>query len=394
MPTRTVTLALVDSGGTPLGTLPLPGVLPSPYWAETGEVVDLARQACGIDVTVLRLLSVRPPVWPGNHVTYVAEFDGPAPDGLDRGTATAEWTAPQPKRMPWAVPGGPAATLAWATRELAALGVTVTGSAHIRTWNLSSIWRLDTDAGPVWCKQVPPFAAHEGALLRWLRRPTTPVVLAHEDDRTLLADIPGTDLYAASVADRVPLVTALADIQTDTVDRIDELLALGVPDARARPFHEQAVALAGELRMSGLDDLVDALPALFAEVAECGVPDTLVHGDFHPGNTRTGPVVIDWGDSVVGHPALDLLRMYVGLDATTVLVDVWSDHWRRAVPGSQPKRAVELLRPVGALREALIYRGFLNSIERDERVYHEQDVIAAAQAAIERHRMHKDHLRS
>ena len=60
---------------------------------------------------------------------------------------------------------------------------------------------------------------------------------------------------------------------------------------------------------STLDGFVAGLPARFAEVAACGVPDTLVHGDYHPGNVRGTPgrlVMLDWGDTGVGQPLLDL----------------------------------------------------------------------------------------
>jgi len=30
------------------------------------------------------------------------------------------------------------------------------------------------------------------------------------------------------------------------------------------------------------------LPARLARIERCGLPDTLVHGDLHPGNTRIG----------------------------------------------------------------------------------------------------------
>ena len=56
------------------------------------------------------------------------------------------------------------------------------------------------------------------------------------------------------------------------------------------------------------------LPDRVAAVAACGVPDTLVHGDFHPGNVAGRPddyVILDWGDSFVGHPLLDELPFVV-----------------------------------------------------------------------------------
>ena len=58
-----------------------------------------------------------------------------------------------------------------------------------------------------------------------------------------------------------------------------------------------------------------ALPARFAEVAACGMPDTLVHGDYHPGNVRGEPgnlTMLDWGDTGVGQPLLDMPAFLAG----------------------------------------------------------------------------------
>ena len=52
---RTVTLVLLDAGGTLLGALPAYEV-PLPYWQEVADVVAGARHRYGIHVDVLRLL--------------------------------------------------------------------------------------------------------------------------------------------------------------------------------------------------------------------------------------------------------------------------------------------------------------------------------------------------
>ena len=63
-------------------------------------------------------------------------------------------------------PRGPDADLAWADAVLAAIGrPRVAPAQQVRTWNLSSLWRLETAGGAAWLKVVPPFFAHEGALL-------------------------------------------------------------------------------------------------------------------------------------------------------------------------------------------------------------------------------------
>lgn len=392
MSSRTVTLALVDPAGSPLGTLRLPRVEPE-WWQQVGEVVDAARDTFGIDVTVLRVIAHGRPHPPGGEVTYLAEYDGPPPTDLVPVTGPTDWTAPHPLRAAWAEPGGPAASLAWADAVLAGHGRTVTGHRQQRTWNLSAIWRLDTDSGPAWLKEVPPFFAHEPAVLAWLDRPTTPTLLGAAGGRMVLDHAPGTDRYDATAAEREAMLADLLDIQTDAVARVPELLALGVPDMRAGPLCDRITAVARQWghtldrrERTALDRLITGLPTLLAAVAACGVPDTLVHGDCYPGNMRgdgTRRVIIDWGDSMVGHPAFDLIRLRDWPpDGPTTLRDLWCAHWRRQVPGCDPDRALDLLAPVAALRDAVTYAGFLDAIEPGEHPYHMIDVPDGLRRAI------------
>jgi len=103
-----------------------------------------------------------------------------------------------------------------------------------------------------------------------------------------------------------------------------------------------------------------------------------VHGDYHPGNVRWsygGPVILDWGDCGIGHPLLDLPAFLEEAGpATASLRERWCRRWAAAVPGSEPARAAELIAPIAALRQAIIYRHFLDRIEASEHVYHRADV--------------------
>jgi aminoglycoside phosphotransferase (APT) family kinase protein len=134
--------------------------------------------------------------------------------------------------------------------------------------------------------------------------------------------------------------------------------------------------------LAGLDDRLD-------EVRRCGLPDTLVHGDLHPGNVRGDGerrVTIDWGDAFVGHPAFDILRLTETLAPATAapMLAAWAGRWRADVPGCDPQRAVTLLRPVAPLRLAAVYAMFLAAIEPSEHPYHAGDVPAClARAAAE-----------
>jgi aminoglycoside phosphotransferase (APT) family kinase protein len=117
------------------------------------------------------------------------------------------------------------------------------------------------------------------------------------------------------------------------------------------------------------------------------LPETLVHGDFHPGNWRSDglrPVILDLCDASRGHPACDLLRLTGWLPASLAepATDRWVAEWRTAVPGCDPGRAAELVRPVQHLELALIYQAFLDGIEPDERPYHEGDPAEQVRLAL------------
>ena len=165
---------------------------------------------------------------------------------------------------------------------------------QVRTWNLSSIWRLTTTRGTVWLKVVPPFFAHEGAILSALGSDRVPEVLAADGGRTLLAHIPGDDLYFVG-GDRVPsMVELLIDLQATWVGRVDDLLSLGLPDWRRDALTLAVTDLVELWRGRVAPDVERALDALLSgleprwdEIESCALPDTLVHGDFHQGNMRS-----------------------------------------------------------------------------------------------------------
>jgi Phosphotransferase enzyme family len=387
LPQRRATLVLCTPDGAVLGSLP-PLDVPVPWWQQAGDVVAAAREVHGLDVVLLRLLSTSRLTMPGGDVTYLAEVaSAPNLELLPCNDPTI--AQDHPLRQTWARPGGTTADLAWVDDVLAARGTPRTAPAQqVRSWNLSSLWRVPTSSGGVWLKVVPPFFAHEGRMLARLDPAIVPRLIAHDGPRVLLEEIAGEDQYDAAAPLLLRMVDLLVGLQAEWVGRSAELLSLGATDFRpdallsmlAGTFERRAADLDPAIARR-LESLVASLPQRFADLASCGVPETLVHGDFHPGNVRGDEqalVLLDWGDSAVGHPMLDQAAFVQRLDdGDRVLVtDRWAALWRAAVPGCEPERAAALLQPVNGLRLAALYQMFLDNIEPSERVYHATDPAA------------------
>ncbi|SDG38697.1 Phosphotransferase enzyme family protein [Lentzea fradiae] len=332
-PDRSIVALVSTPSGFAGRTAPIP--VGTPSWNHVEPVNTVLRELLGVETSVLRLVSVEGGVAPnGGVVTYHVEAHG-EPDRTH--LHPADEPAPDAEhRLPWARPGGPAELVAWADAV-----VTRTGPAvQVRTWNLSSVHRLPTADGPVWLKAVPPFFADEGAVIK--------TVAAH--DPTLVPEV------LASGPGKVLLSQADGD---NCWNLTPELVELVVPRWVAVQH-----ALAGPAQ----------LPPSAVPMPSFGLPDTLVHGDFHPGNWRSSGVVIDWSDAVWGHPALDVCRLmeFAG-DLTGVITRVWAEAWLSHRPDSRPYEALEVAHRASRLHNAVRYQEFLDNIEESERIYHRGD---------------------
>ena len=380
MKSRSAELVLVTPDGAPVGSLPAVPVA-TPWWQDIEPVVRATRDCYGIEVIVLRLLGSELEQPHGGRVTYLAEVAQPV--------CAQRWTGvldEQPRRNTFARPGGPSADLAWARSLLAERRLRPTTlPMQVRTWNLSSLWRIPVEGQILWLKVVPPFFAHEGALLARMVGAHIPTVIGYDGGRMLLAEVTGKDLYCAELPLLQEMVSLLVELQQPWADRVEELLALGLPDWRA-PALGAAIAdvidrtrdeISSEDRAT-LADFVRGLRGRFDAVAACGLRDSLVHGDFHPGNFRgdgRALTLLDWADSGVGPPLLDLpafLDHCPHAIAGAVRAH-WLRQWSKAAPGSNPARALVLLAPIAAARHAVVYRSFLDKIEPAEQPYHRAD---------------------
>jgi hypothetical protein len=353
-----------------------------PWWAEVEPVVTYLEETLGVPVVVLRLLAVEGSDGARDgHVTYHAEALQP-PGSLPRCDFVDD---DHPLRQPWARASGVRELLQWASRHVDLTGRPV----QRKTWNLAGLFRLPTAGGPVWLKAIPAFAAAEPTAIAAFAQvdpDLVPTVLASAPGRVLLADVPGADCWDASpqvVTDAVHrLATAQARIGQpphDIPDRRPETLAAAVHDLLDGPVGTEMSL--GELRAAR------SLQSRWEMLAACGLPDTVVHGDFHPGNWRHGdgaPVLLDFADAHLGNPVLDGLRAIDFLPASRrrAAADAWIAAWTAMVPRSRPAEALRIAEPLAHLASAVRYQEFLDNIEPSECVYHVGDPAAAIRQAI------------
>jgi hypothetical protein len=380
---RTVT-AVVTCGAECAGVVgPFP--VDIPWWAEVEPVVAYLEETLGVPVIVLRLLTVDGgDGGRDGHVTYHAEALQPF-----RAATACEFTEDDhPLRMPWARASGVRELLAWAAEH-----VTLAGRpAQRKTWNLAGHFRLPTADGAAdgaadgtaWLKAIPPFADAEPAAIAAVAEvdpDLVPAVIASAPGRLLLSEIPGIDCWDATPETAAAAVHRFATAQS----RISRPPAV-LPDRRPGKLRAAVQRL--------LDGPVGA--QLTAEelhtanewqkrwdmLADCGLPDTVVHGDFHPGNWRSGngsPVILDFADAHLGNPVLDALRAIDfgpadrRTEASEAAEAAWIAVWTAALPRSRPADALRIARPLAHLSYAVRYQEFLDNIEPSEQVYHLDD---------------------
>ena len=303
----------------------------------------------------------------------------------------------------WTDPGWRDAALVWAKEQLDRLDRTATGEVeqpHARPW--STALRLAVDGGSVWLKaagsgsaQEPPLAA---ALGQWVPDRVLVPFAVDPGKRLLLLPDGGPTLRAAggatSIAAWETLLQDYARLQLELVPRAEELVALGVPDARPLRLpglvrdllDDDDALLVG--RTDGLAeklrDRVRADLGRYADtcrrLAEGGLPMTLQHDDLHDANVFVGDGrhrFFDWGDAVVSHPFVSLLvplrsaaRVLGVPNGDAVLLrlrDAYLEPWREHGSPTTLREQCDLALAVGPLQRALTWRRILSGVHPAER---------------------------
>ncbi|MFG1906775.1 phosphotransferase [Kribbella sp. NPDC048928] len=269
-------------------------------------------------------------------------------------------------QTPWDDPAWRTAALDWLEVRLTELGVRETGPRRVRVRPWSVIVRVEA-ASPVWFKAASPGSVFEAglgeALARWTpEHVLTPYAVDAARGWSLLPS--GGELLRSlppGPQEWEEALTQYADLQLALVPRVEELLRLGVPDARVAVLpavFDVAVAENGTLSAEERARLRAFRPRLVEwcdELRAIDVPDSLDHADLHDGQILVAEryTFFDWGDANVGHPfcslliALERAADLHGTEVVARLEDAYLDRW----PGSlaELRRAAELARHLSQL---------------------------------------------
>lgn len=350
-------------------------------------------------VSLYYAASLRDPSWmPQTDARWVtagelSALDRADPAQRDQIAAWFAWYAADSQatqRVAWYQPGWYDRMLTWACAALNQAGLRLTGPAEqIRSWQRAAILRLPTATGPVYCKAVPPVFGHEPALTAALaaaapQRIATPIAVEPTQGWLLMHALPGQTLAHLRDDHDLPhweaALAAFAELQIVATATVPTLTALGVPErplttlsARLQPLLADPDATLPN-RPAGLSAQNRAQLVAYASrvapkvdaLASYGLPATLEHGDFWPGQVIVGPHgagFLDWSDSTIAHPFFSLLLFLIEIEdffpripgVRERLRDAYLEPWAAVVPGVALAPAFEVAQPLAALHHALSY---------------------------------------
>jgi len=164
----------------------------------------------------------------------------------------------------------------------------------------------------------------------------------------------------------------LGEMQRETLVDADEWVGIGCRDLRGAHLHEALLEMLDAARGHVPEHVADRLDAQRPRIAEAcddladdGIPAGLVHQDVVPENVVVRGdrvVVLDWSDTVVGHPFFACDRL---LDAC------WGDATRKQAVIDAYLGAFEGVAPVERLRASFARVLSLRVLYEDLRWHHE-----------------------
>ena len=277
---------------------------------------------------------------------------------------------------------------------------------HAYAW--STVMRVPSSEGTLFFKATAPETNYEIALTQkfagWFPD-CMPDLVAVDTERGWMLMRDGGEQLRVSIRPTqdikpwAPVITRYAELQIGLAEHVSEILALGIPDHRLAvlpALYKQLLADEASLMIGQekgltsddfrqLQDLTPRFEQICADLAACGIPESVNHGDFHDGNilVKNGRITFfDWGDASVTHPFVSLRTFFVSIEIAlnlddyapptpemTALGDRYLECWERFGDKERLLAAYHLSRPVASIVKALSWHNTISRLDgslRDE----------------------------
>ncbi|GIH08245.1 hypothetical protein Rhe02_63120 [Rhizocola hellebori] len=377
------------------GTVQLPELRFESAWPPLGgrlsEAIAAQIGVCGRVLEPLDFVTVVMTAGPGQDAPVGYSWRPPA-DVYGQVTVVDRFLDQDRWRPPWYRTGWAERADAYVDEVLAATGRRRLGdSQQVKHWSLSAVLRTAADGGDVFLKSGLPPYAHEPAVTSWLATqgcgPFATIVAAAAPDAWWVAnDFGGADGQKGSPADQARILAQLCRVQVAMLDQTEALFALGcrplrmadlastIPDLLSR---DDLWAAPKELRnlhrafdaheATQLRGLGSFLSRCCADLETAGMPDTLIHGDFHPGNAvlrADGVLLHDWSFAAIGNPLLDLAcaRYDASPEQAAAGFDAYLSGWSGVVDPAALRRAWRPAGPISAFAELVKFVGLVDLV--------------------------------
>lgn len=376
---------------------------PPVFYPEVEDFVRTVREECGLDIAILRCLEAgdanegKPRLYsaictsedvktsPG--FKWVA-LDEPNFDRSDK-AALGNITQLEIERLsspamvdspvPWDSPTGwHRAALNWLEANLPpGHDGQPWQASQIRSWSISSVWRVTSAGARLYFKASPRYFASEVAVTLDVadRFPSISpsIVAAHpESGWMLMHDLGDVTLSAIDTAKMWhDTMKTIATVQHGYMGKFREMERMGIERRTTEAIVETLVnwtddPAAVEIRMFGeeneaalgrLAPSVARIESIATKLRGLGIPPTLEHGDLDATNIfiRNGsPVLMDWSDACISHPFFTPLTP-AQARRHPEFVDTYLREWTNYAPLENLRRGFGFAKPLAALESAFHY---------------------------------------
>lgn len=322
--------------------------------------------------------------WVGTALLYRENLSPPEDfDNLHRALSQTEALT---AAGPFAKTGWFDELLSWIEPHLPPLGLTLSGSfAQLNASPSFSLIRFETDGPALWFKAVGEPNLRELEITTFLAQRHSrffPKVIAihPEWNGWLMEEAGGIQLNNALRLEQwQTAVRALAALQKESTGESGALVRAGCRDRRIAnlldvvdPFLEVIAKLMQQqpktppavLTTENLSELGATLKSACARVKALGIPETLGHCDFNPGNiivTTDGCVFLDWAEACAGFPfaTCEYLLAHIHRDHpertswAEAIREAYEDEWKANIPTESLREAVRIAPLLAAFVYAL-----------------------------------------